>query len=213
MTHYTSWQYGEYTTNAAGVLHCISETEPSGTIGPTDPDVTLSVDADGVVTISSVSNPGDLATYRGFLSADKKTIVGTYTEHSNYKLMVIQITGQAYTAGPVPDHISAVHVLAAGTTAPAPFWAHGIQTISGGLGAISTSDWVPSNPAITAPAEQHVQLSASGTVTVTEEPSYHGQVSHDGTFSVGTLTACYATPCGYGYLLTVHTIKTPWASP
>jgi hypothetical protein len=129
-----------------------------------------------------------MGTYQGFLSADKKTIVGTFTEEgTKYRLMIIQITGQTYTAGPLPAGISAQHMLVVGVT-PAPLWFHFTSTVASG-GVITLSDWVSSNSGITNPGTtQHGSISASGTLTITEEPTFHGQVSDDGKFTVATQT-------------------------
>jgi hypothetical protein len=51
------------------------------------------------------------------------------------------------------------------------------------------NDWVSSNSAITNPGgSYHGLISASGTVTITEIPTYNGQVSNDGKFIVATQT-------------------------
>jgi len=49
-----------------------------------------------------------------FLSSDKRQIVGTETNGSDYQLLIIQITGQTYTAGSLPDAILNAHMLAGG---------------------------------------------------------------------------------------------------
>ena len=127
--------------------------------------------------------------FEGFLSADKKTIVGTFTESkppaTYYDLMIIQITGQTYPAGPMPAGIYAAHMLGIGA-APAPFWAHFTSTVASG-GGISFSDWV-SDPVVSAPDSTAGSIDALGTLTIAGIPTYHGQVSHDGKFTVGTLT-------------------------
>jgi uncharacterized repeat protein (TIGR02543 family) len=176
------WQYGTGSTDTAGGVNITSETDPSGTVVP-GAQGTLSVDGNGVVTMSP-----DMGTYQGFLSADKKTIVGTFTEEgTKYRLMIIQITGQTYTAGPLPAGISAQHMLVVGVT-PAPLWFHFTSTVASG-GVITLSDWVSSNSGITNPGTtQHGSISASGTLTITEEPTFHGQVSDDGKFTVATQT-------------------------
>ena len=73
-------------------------------------------------------------------------------------------------------------------SSPAPFWIHFTSTVSSG-GGMTFSDWVASNPAVTSPATTYTgSISASGTVTIDEKPTYHGQVSHDGKFTVATQT-------------------------
>ena len=176
------WRYWTGTTDANGMLTISSETDPSGTNTPGATGEILSVDSTGAVT-------GD-GMY-GFLSADKKTLVSvdTYTDTNgtSYDLTIIQITGQTYTAGTSPAGTYYTHMLAVGTS-PAPFWLHSTATAYSG-GIMTFSDWVSSNFAITNPGESyHGLISASGTVTIIEMPTYNGQVSNDGKFIVATQT-------------------------
>jgi hypothetical protein len=178
------WEYGAGTTNATGAINISSATKPSGTDTPGDVGATISVDGNGVVTMSGTG----MATYQGFLSDDKKTIVGTTTDSgTNYQLMIIQITGKTYTAGPLPAGTSAVHMLAVGAPI-APFWVHLTATVASG-GVITLSDWVASNSGVTAPGTtNHGSIDASGKLTIAEIPTYHGQVSDDSKFIVATQT-------------------------
>lgn len=181
----TKWAYGAGTIDGTGLITTTSETDSAGPVTP-GTQGTLSVDSSGVVTMDS-----GMTTYSGFLSDDKKTIVGTYTDNAGsgdrFRLMVIQITGQTYTAGALPAGTIAAHMLAAGA-APAPLWLHDTITISSG-GVMTFSDWVSNNVGFTAPGTTMTgTISASGTVSVAENPTFHGQVSHDGKFTVGTQT-------------------------
>jgi hypothetical protein len=174
------WIYGAETTNATGTITNTSETTPSGTTsyGPTG--VTLSVNSSGIVTMD-----GDMAAFQGFLSADKKTIVGTWRAADSYHLMIIQVTGQTYAAGLLPAGTWVSHMLATGVGVA--FWARFTDTCTGS-GVITFSDWVDSNGG-SAPAGSHTgSISSSGTVTVAESPSFHGQASDDGKFMVATQT-------------------------
>jgi uncharacterized repeat protein (TIGR02543 family) len=180
------WEYGTGTTGVAGAITVTSATRPSGTDTPGAVG-TMSLDSNGVVTMSGT----DMAIFQGFLSDDKKTIVGTQTSsgtgHTNYGLMIIQVTGQTYTAGLLPAGISAAHMLAVGST-PAPFWLHFTSTVASG-GVMSFSDWESSNSGVTAPGTTYTgHISSSGTLTIDEISSYHGQVSDDGKFTVATQT-------------------------
>jgi hypothetical protein len=179
------WIYGAGTTDSTGLTTKTSETSPSGTSTPGATGITLSIDGNGVVTMS-----GGMTTFQGFLAADKKTIVGTWTDSgtgwTTYNLMIIQIAGQTYPAGPIHAGISAAHLLACGAS-PAPFWLHFTSTVAGG-GVSTVSDWVSSNPAVIAPGPRTGSISSSGTVTVAESPSFHGQMSDDGKFMVATQT-------------------------
>jgi len=176
------WRYWTGTTDANGMLTISRETDPFGTNMPGAKGDTLSVDSTGAVTGKGMY---------GFLSADKKTIVSvdTYkaTNGTSYNLNVIQITGQTYTAGTLPAGTYYAHMLAVGAS-PAPFWLHSTATVDRG-GIMTFSDWISSNFAITNPRENyHGLISASGTVTITEMPTYNGQVSNDGKFIVATQT-------------------------
>jgi hypothetical protein len=177
------WRYGVGTTDTTGLITTITETTPSST-STSAPSTTLSVDGNGVVTMS------DDTTFNGFLSDDKKTIVGTATgdSGSGYKLLIIQMTGQTYTAGALPAGVSDAHMLAAGAT-PAPFWLHYTDTVASG-GVMTASDWVCSNVSVTNPGTTSTaSITSSGTVTIAEKPTYHGQVSDDSKFTVGTVTS------------------------
>jgi hypothetical protein len=198
-----SWEYGAATTNGLALVNISSSTTPSGTTTPEDTGCTIEVDTMGVVTLTGLSC--DMGTFSGFLSSDKKTIVGTRTELSadTYQLFIFQITGQTYTAGTFPAGTAVAHTLGCGAAA---FWIHYTNTIDSN-GVMTFSDWVASNPAITAPAETYTgYIDALGTVTINGNPTFHGQVSHDRTFTVGTQTG------GVGnnlYMLNVSTKVTP----
>lgn len=202
MARTTIWRYGEGTVDSAGTITATSETTPSGTTTPGALGSTLSVDGSGVVTLSGTS----MATYNGFLSDDKKTTVGRFTDGSNYKLMVMQITGQTYTTGNVPDRVSYLHALACGiaaSTSPVPFWLH--YTATGSSGVWTASDWVSSSTYVTNPGTTWTAtIDSTGKVTINANATYHGQVSDDKTFLVGTETTT-STHGDYIYLLTVNT--------
>ena len=79
-------------------------------------------------------------------------------------------------------------MLAAGAT-PAPFWLHYTNTVASG-GVMTASDWVCSNVSVTNPGTTSTaSITSSGTVTIAEKPTYHGQVSDDSKFTVGTVTS------------------------
>lgn len=182
---YAGWEHGTGTTDAAGLMTLTTAYDPAGPLTTGATGITLSVNESGVVTMS----PGK-DTFRGFLSDDKRTIVGTQSSPggSVLTLVVFQIIGQTYPAGPLPVRISASHMLAGGSTSPAPFWLHYTLTVASG-GLMNFSDWVTSNPMVTPPATAcHGWISASGAVTIAEIPSFHGQASPDGKFTVSTQT-------------------------
>jgi hypothetical protein len=191
--HEDTWIRGAGNIDSAGLLS-LSEIDALGKNDPlASTGMTLSLDADGIVTLSGEPS------FQGFLSDDKKTVVATHgTADKGHHLMVIQITGRTYTAGTFPAGTSVAHTLGCGAAA---FWIHYTNTIDGN-GVMTFSDWVASNPAITAPAMTYTgYIDASGTVTIDGNPTYHGQVSHDRTFTVGTQTG----GIGNVYMLNVST--------
>ena len=191
------WEYGSGTIDSSGTLTVTSSTTPSGTTATSDSAGTVSVDSSsGVVTFS------DDANFYGFLSSDKKTIVGTETNGSDYQLLIIQITGQTYTAGSLPDAILNAHMLAGGAT-PAPLWAHWTATSIDGI--MTSGDWVSSFGG-SAPAASAPVMDVNGVVTIAGD-TYHGQVSYDKKFMVGTRTLKDDSDNTFGYALIVHTMK------
>jgi hypothetical protein len=138
-------------------------------------------------------------TWEGFLSADKKTIVGTATtthDDGAVSLMIIQVTGTEFTAGALPAGVSTAHMLGAGTGFAG--WIHNTTTVAPG-GGITFVPWVDSWGGSAPGGTYTGSITSSGTVTIAGMPTYHGQISHDGKFTVGT-----QTNSGY-YFLTVTT--------
>ena len=174
------WKYGMGSTDSSRTIYISSETDPSGTDKPGDVGAIISVDSDGFVTMS------DNTTWKGFLSADKRTIVGTVTEGTEYHMVIIQIIdGQSSYYSQIVG-ISYGHMLATGIADPAPFWVQHTIGITGGV--ISFESWVSSNSAVTAPAgTQTISIGSSGTATLTGS-DFNGQLSYDGKFIVGTET-------------------------
>ncbi|MGA2782503.1 MAG: hypothetical protein ABSF13_11395 [Smithella sp.] len=176
------WQYGAGSTSSTGAINISSQTDPypSGTTTPGDVGATISVDSSGVVSMS------DNTTWKGFLSADKRTIVGTVTEGTEYHMRIIQIIdGQSSNymriVGASPGYMLAT----TGTTDPAPFWAYQLIGITGGV--MSSLDWVCSNSAVTPPGTKTISVSSSGAVTSTDS-DFNGQLSYDAKFMVATET-------------------------
>jgi hypothetical protein len=175
------WTYASGSTDSARTMNLSSQTTPSGTTVPGDVGI-IGVHPGGFVTIDT------LPSYRGFISNDKKTIVGTYTDGGNYHLMVIQITtGQTTTAGAVPDGTLYGHMLALGAS-PAPFWAH--YTSAASSGTISYNNVVSSSPSVTSfGSVTGATIGTTGDITFSGTGyTYHGQQSYDGYFVVGTET-------------------------
>jgi hypothetical protein len=176
----SGWTYGAGTTDTVGNTAISSQTISWGNNSAINElHGTFVVDGNGNVTLIGNSS------IHGFMSDDKKTIVADTGGDGSTASYIIQITGKTYPAGPAG--ISAAHLLASGA-APAPFWAHYTLTVDSG-GVMTFSDWVASNPAVTAPGTTYTgSITSSGTVTIAGNPTYHGQVSDDGKFTVGTQT-------------------------
>jgi hypothetical protein len=176
-----SWNHQDGTTDSSGMLSMTNDWNPSGDRGAQSNVGTISVDGSGTVTIDTLTG------FKGFLSAEKKTIVGTWTETKDastyYDIMIIQISGQTYAAGDLVG-TSSHHMLGVGN---ANFWLH--YTVTGAVGGVVTfSDWLDSNGNTTVNAPVNVSINSSGTVTVAENPSYHGTMSFDKKFTVATQT-------------------------
>ena len=174
------WQGG--TTDASGMISLANDWSPNGNNGPQPNAGTFSVDGTGNVTIDTL--PG----FKGFLSADKKTIVGTSTEtdgpNTFYSLLLFQISGQTYAASDLVGTANG-HQLGVGSE---NFWAHGPFTVAGG-GAFTGSPWVDSSGGTSA-ISGTASITSSGTVTLSD-PSlqFHGTMSFDKKFIVDTHTS------------------------
>lgn len=197
------WKYGAGSTNGAGEINISSETTPSGTSAPGDIGVTLLLDtANGIVTMDE-----PMSTFKGLLSADKKAIVGTYTDGSDYKLMIIQITGKAYTEGTLPAATWNAHGLVVGEGSYAPLWIRYLATInSSGTVSLSSVQSDESGISLVLPdSYPGGRLSVSGEITFDPDTSnFHGQLSDDETFMVATQTPYTDGPDGY-HSLTIYT--------
>ena len=80
------WQYGAGSISGTGAVNITINNYPGGTANPGDTGI-ISVSNDGVVTMTGTG----IAQYHGFLSDDKRTIVGTFTKGTEYSIMIIQI--------------------------------------------------------------------------------------------------------------------------
>jgi hypothetical protein len=189
------WEYAVGSTDSNGLVSLSTHVSSSGTDTTGTTNVTFVVDT---VTIpGKVTASGDIGTFTGFLSADKKTIVGTTTDSgsgTHYSLLVIQlIDGQSSSTSAAAGNYYA-HMLTVGTGSEAPFWAH--QTIGiASTGVMTFDNWVCSNVSVTGPPSSTtdtMSVGTSGTATIALSPSgttdFNGQVSFDGTFLVGTQT-------------------------
>lgn len=173
------WRYGAGATDGNGVITMTSETGSGANNNAITLTGTISVNSSGVVAISGYSS------FNGFLSDDKKTIVGTYTgTDGKYRLMIIQITGKTHT---FPEGISASHLL---TASAAPFWMHytfNSQSTSSTKGTMTVINSVSSNPLLDL-AKLQVTYTFDSNGTITIPATFHGQLSDDQKFIVATET-------------------------
>lgn len=192
------WLHETGSTDVNRAITINSSTDPSGTDNTVNnTGVILSVDANGIISMSDA----DMSTYRGFMSSDKKTIVGTFTEEGDtYQLMVVQITdGQTGNATSDVAGTWYDHMLGVGTS-PAAFWAH--QTVAiNSAGVMTYSNWVCDSALMSGPDDATtIAIGSTGTATILGT-DFHGQLSYNGQFLVGTQTA--ASDNNISYLLNV----------
>jgi uncharacterized repeat protein (TIGR02543 family) len=179
------WRYGTGHTASDGEVWLDSEYTPSGPVTSGDlgdMGQKISVTTSGIVTISGKT------TFEGFLSNDKRTIVGTDNDGSEYELLIIQIpeTGQ-FTVGPLSAGIAYAHMLGGGSSFAG--WIHATTTVASD-GTVAFSDWADSWGG-SAPSTTYTGYinDTSGTLIMTTgNDTYNGQISHDKKFIVATQT-------------------------
>ena len=199
----TKWRYGRGSTDGTGAVTLTSQIEPSGATTP-DTWGTLNVAPSGVVTISGISE------FSGFLANDKKTIVGTYTSGTTFRLMIIQITARNdYPAGLLPESIWASSILAKSTSIPVlgvqAGWVYCTNAVDSSGNMSFGTDWTSDNSQFQSrrPTTSYTgSLSSSGIVTMAGS-DYHGQASDDWNFLAGTMTMPVST--SYVYFLQIST--------
>ena len=156
-----SWNHIDGSTDANRMVSFSNDVTPGGNGGPQANVATISVDSTGTVTIDA------LPAFKGFLSADKKTIVGTSTEtdagNTYYHLMIFQISGQTFAAADLVGSWTG-HQVGVGSE---NFWTHGPFTVVSG-GGFTGSPWVDSSGKTSA-ISGTTSITSSGTVTVSSE--------------------------------------------
>jgi hypothetical protein len=184
----SQWEYAVGSTDSNGLASLTTHVNSSGTDPTGTTNVTFSVDSNGVVTAG-----GDIGTFTGFLSADKKTIVGITTNGTdpnyNYSLYVFNITnGQSSSTSQVAG-TSYDHILAVGSE---NFWAHQSMDITSGGVITYNGDWVDSTSGSGPTGSETISIGSSGAATLAgaaiQETSFNGQLSYDGKFMVATQT-------------------------
>jgi hypothetical protein len=170
------WSYGAGTTDASNVATITSEVTPSGPQLPGSGG-TLSVSSAGIVTIAEES------TWYGLMTDDKKVIFSTDGDSNNFGLIVITITGQAYTQS---DLAGTYNFSTIRNSVPNVAWSYGSYSVnaSGNATYLSYTDSVGG----ATPGGFQRVLSASGVVTDPADATYHGQLSFNKDISVRTNT-------------------------
>jgi hypothetical protein len=90
------WAHGSGSTDAAGTVTMGTPTTSSDEVATLPSGLSMSVSSVGYVTISGYP------TFQGFLSDDRKTIVGTLTTGTSYQLIIIQVIGQKFLPSAPP---------------------------------------------------------------------------------------------------------------
>jgi hypothetical protein len=189
------WERAIGQTDAGGAIRLTSLTSPSGSASdmPKALGVTFVLNtATGRVDMSGTV----YGSFQGFLSDDKKTIVGTYTDNisdpaavdigqNDYHLIVFQMADQTYPAGSLSAGTSVAHLLGIGNTAYG--WGYFTSTVDSS-GTMTFGPPTTDNISIALPISTSGSISASGVVKISGISSYHGQMSYDGKFIVGTRT-------------------------
>jgi hypothetical protein len=187
------WERAIGQAGSDGQIRLTSLTSPSGSASDVPKSLGVSFvlnTATGRVNMSGTT----YESFEGFLSDDKKTIVGTFTDNisdpaavdigqNDYHLIVFQMDDQTYIADALPGTYVA-HLLGIGSQFG---WSYFTNTVASG-GGMTFSDFHTSNGSFTIPATTSGSIGASGVVTIAGISSYHGQMSYDGKFIVGTRT-------------------------
>ncbi len=201
------WWYGAGATDSALAVTMDEEVGPAGVpSAPTIDGETLAVAADGTVTFVNALGARD-SDFEGFLSVDKKTMVGTYTDiNGDYQLMVVQITDGQAVANLTGSSYN--HLLGVGDDV---FWAHhdinvsrfetsflpDILALTFNLDVMLSYNWNLS--LVYTPVQKlglvsvkKLTIAPNGQAIVTNPETdaivFHGQLAFDGTFMVGTET-------------------------
>jgi hypothetical protein len=203
------WRYGAGATSSTAVITMSSEADSAGGTATTLDGWTLSLAADGYVTRTDIA--GLLSDFQGFLSADEKTIVGTYSENgTDYKLIVIQ-----FIDGQTMDEMtgSSINHLLAAADGLTPVWAYhdiniskfetsflpDILELTFALNVMLSYNWELST-AYTVVQRlglvdlERINFGATGAATILDTSTdpdttvFHGQLAFDGTFMIGVET-------------------------
>jgi hypothetical protein len=180
-----AWEYGGGRIDSSSKVTRTTKIKPSGAYLLIEDLGSISVDSKGIVSLSN-----DTA-FEGFLSVDKKTIVGTTTKSSSGLdiMIIIQITDNQSSSTSGVAGTWHNHMLTVGSF---NLWAH--QTINiTDAGIMTFSDWASSNASLAGPTgSETITVASSGTATLsgsdTAGMTFNGQVSYDGTFMIATQT-------------------------
>jgi hypothetical protein len=175
-----SWMHGSGTTDAAGILSLAEVHDSSGGSGSPGQVGTLAIDATGLV-----QNVGGVL--RGVMTADKNAIFfvdSTGDAPTNPGLLVVLRTGRTFALADLAGD-RARHAVTSGAAIDSSLWLHGETTIdaTGSLAFTSAEDSAGST---VLPPERQLALSPAGVLTITADPTFHGQLSWDGDFYVDT---------------------------
>jgi hypothetical protein len=171
------WEREIGQTDSGGAIRLASLTSPAGSASDMLKALGVSLvlsEATGRVVMSGTI----YESFQGFLSDDKKTIVGTFTDNitdpaavdigqNDYHLIIFQMNDQTYPAGALPAGTSVAHLLGIGTATSSVSigWSYFISSVTSGN--MTFSDFHTSNSSyFTVPATTTGTISSSGVVAI-----------------------------------------------
>ena len=173
-----TWEWAVGTTDSSRNLTLSSRTDPSGTSGPFPNVGVISVNSDGIVTVSS-----DPSLY-GFITNDKKVFFTVNTaDVGKYNFMVGQLTGQTYTQ----SDLAGTYNFSSIRNTLTPSWSYGSLSIDA-TGTLTYLTYTDSVGGATPGASSRV-LSASGVITSPTDTTFHAQLSYNKDLFVRTNTS------------------------
>ena len=175
------WARGDGTINDLLVSTITFYTDSSGATTPPPAD-TLSIDA----TTGYVTSLND-ANFLGFMSPDKKLVVGTTTADVDadlYQLKIIQISGATFTMG----DLAGTYNFSSLFTGASALWQYGTVTINSS-GLTNFLAYLDSDGLSDLPPNYILNMTALGSITSAADVTFHGTMSFDKDFFVSTATA------------------------
>jgi len=181
------WRQGSEQRNTAGAVTQSSITKNDGS-STTDPDYTLSIDSEGIIT------HGTEPTYRGVISQDRKLVINTLSldpvpdpdpalpdTFTTFRIEIAQLLGASFTMDDLVGDWN-FHSLRSGNNAQ---WRYGVEQmdVSGNVTRVALTD---SNGDTTPGSPYILSMDNTGVLTRPDLSSYHGVMSQDKQLIVST---------------------------